>query len=298
MLNISDAPPVWQVVILWRERCSIITMTGYGFFRALRSALLPLVFALIGLVFLGGYIYRELALELSFRSRIGVNWQSEYEGANGSLARAHAKIVISALGMLAICALVMWLARLVRGNHRPHHRAHRHWERPGSRLERTVRFRRNAVIGVFFGVLGILASVLLVVFRWGIFAHHADEVAAGMFVFLGGYLAAVWGCANWLRAKGQTEGIVVIAFLPLGILLIPFVRLIFLASPSLLPVMMVMMPMILMVIVAVLSDKSGNPKRHGWGAEGWRRLGKGSDGEHQEAGKPRAGRGETPRSAN
>jgi hypothetical protein len=134
----------------------------------------------------------------------------------------------------------------------------------GSKNERIVIYRRNALVGIVFGVGGIMVGVLLVLFRFGIFADHDNEAALGMFVFLFGYGGVITGCWWWLKAKDWVDAIVFIGLLPIGILFIPYVRLVFLAIPGLMPVSMVMMPLILIVVVAVLPDKSGWTGRKRW----------------------------------
>jgi hypothetical protein len=94
------------------------------------------------------------------------------------------------------------------------------------------------------------------------FDDHANEVVMGIFVFLAGYVGVLAGCVWWLQAKHYNEAIVVIGLMPLGILLVPFVRLILLAVPSIVPIGMVMMPLILIVIVAVLPDRSSLSRSH------------------------------------
>ena len=48
------------------------------------------------------------------------------------------------------------------------------------------------------------------------------------------------------------------------VLFIPWVRLIYVEMPGLLPAAMVMMPLILLVVMFVLPDKSGTQKRKTW----------------------------------
>ena len=49
--------------------------------------------------------------------------------------------------------------------------------------------------------------------------------------------------------------------LGLGVIFIPFVRLVLIAAPLLMPACMVMMPLILIVVVLTLPDKSGLPRK-------------------------------------
>ena len=153
-------------------------------------------------------------------------------------------------------------------------KSHRH--RHTTHLERIIRYRKNALLGILFGVAGIATGVSLVLFRNGIFLDHANEAVLGILVFLCGYSATLVGCGYWLKAKAWNEAIVFIGLMPVGVLVIPFVRLIVLAAPGMLPVGMVMMPIVLIVVVLVLPDKSGvSNKRPVWEREGddWPRLG-------------------------
>jgi hypothetical protein len=121
-------------------------------------------------------------------------------------------------------------------------------------------YRRKALPRIYFGLTGITIAVLLVVFRFGIFAERENELVLGIFVFVAGYCGLISGCLYWVKAKKWSEAVVVIGLLPVVILFIPYVRLIFLAVPNLLLSSMVMMPLILLVVVAVLPDKSGVSK--------------------------------------
>ncbi len=242
-------------------------MNGYGFFASLRFL------GFLGTVFLGSvilfsvFIYNQISTELRFRHTYGENWKAQYEEVHEPLAHTHAKIGAAAGGIISECVLMVWLLRQMQpGAHasRPSSgRSGGRRRRHGSPLERAASNRKNAILGIYFGVAAILVGVLLVIFRMGIFRDHANESVLGIFVFLLGYVGAITGCSYWLKAKGQSEGIVFIALMPLAILAIPFVRLIFLAAPGLLALGMVMMPIILIVVVAVLPDRTGQsgPKR-------------------------------------
>ena len=131
-----------------------------------------------------------------------------------------------------------------------------------SPISRIVRYRRNALIGNAFGLFGILMGISLVLIPIGYTEDPETETVVGMFVFLFGYSGVITGCWWWAKAKGWPDGIVFIGLLPLAILFVPWVRLIFVAAPLLLPTSMVMMPLILLVIMFVLPDKSGVTKRH------------------------------------
>lgn len=245
-------------------------MNGYGFFRSLR----PLIG--LGMVALGGwfifasFIYSQLSTEARFRSTYGLSWRMEYEKALGPLAKAHAKVAASVVGVVAITSIVAWLFKLLRNPGRP--RRTRKKERgygSSSGLERNFRYRRNATVGIYFGLAGIVLAMIFVLFRLGISQDHADEVVLGMFVFLGGYSGIIAGCSYWLKAKQCQEAIVFIGLMPLALPFIPFVRLILFRVPAILPVGMLMMPLILIVVVAVLPDRSGVSKRNRWSWSRW-----------------------------
>jgi hypothetical protein len=140
-------------------------------------------------------------------------------------------------------------------------RRHRHHEHTADRI---ARYKRNALVGNAFGLTGIAMGVYLVLFRAGIFNLHSDEVVLGMLVFLCGYAGVIWGCWWWVKAKAWPDAVIVIGLLPLVICFIPYVRLIYLAAPALLPTSMIMMPIILIVVVFVLPDKSGQGGRNRW----------------------------------
>ena len=182
----------------------------------------------------------------------------------GPLSTAHTRMVIAAVGVIAMIATATWLVKVLleeTGLKRRSSRSLKHRHRNASPIERATRYKRNALLGLYFGVPGILLSILLTLFHIGIFTDHANEMVLAIFVFLGSYCAVVSGCYWWVKAKAWPEAVVFIAFMPLTVFLVPFVRLIVLANPQLLIAAMVMMPFILTVVVAVLPDKSGTSRR-------------------------------------
>jgi hypothetical protein len=232
-------------------------MTGYGFFRTLHLfAGLALMIA-AGLVICVWFICSEISTEREFKNRFGAGWRTEYESVHGPLSEARAKSVMSGVGLIAISGVTVWLWRILRGSSSAGANRRRHRHSHKSHLERIMIYRRNALLGIYFGLPGIFLGALFVIFRWGIFADHANEVVLGMFVFLAGYAGIIVGCACWLKAKEWNEALVIIGLLPLAILFIPFVRLLLFAEPLLLPVGMFMMSLILIVVVFALPDKSG-----------------------------------------
>jgi len=144
-----------------------------------------------------------------------------------------------------------------------HSRAKRSHQSHESNIARVVRFRRNALLGNSLGLAGIFIGVSLVLFPFGI-GNPDNQTAAGIGIFLGGYAGVLTGCWWWAKAKSWPDALVFIGLFPIGILFVPWVRLIFVAAPLLLPASMVMMPLILLVIMFVLPDKSGIQKRKNW----------------------------------
>ena len=197
-------------------------MTGYQAFRVIKA-----IFALIALIFIGvmifiACIWRELSTETGYRGRYGEDWQIQFEKDHGSLATAHQKIAISVIGIVAVGIALVWIYRLLTPGQRGQPNILRH--RFNSNIEGIVHYRRNAVMGVYFGLAGSACGVLLVVFRIGLFTEHANEVVLGIFVFLGGYAGVISGCWYWAKAKAWNDAVVLIGLLPLVVLLIPFCK--------------------------------------------------------------------------
>ncbi len=240
-------------------------MTGYGFFKMMQVFL---IFGLIVLTGLGAFIWyicSEVSLERQFRRSYGAEWQVEYEKAHGSLAEARGKAAASGVGVVAITGLSAWLWRILRPNQhsaRNNRRRREPRSRGQSHLERTITYRRKALVGIYFGVPGIFLAAFMVIFRCGIFRDHSNEVALGLFVFFVGYAGIITGSAYWLKAKQWNEAIVSIGLMPLVLLFVPFVRILILANFELIPVGMFMMSLILIVVVFALPDRSGIGRGH------------------------------------
>jgi hypothetical protein len=214
-------------------------------------------------------IIGELSREARVRNEVGPGWEAEYEAHHGPLSRAHTMVAMASVGTVAIPALTLWLYRSIRpkqNSGRSRERSEtgiRHWFR--SQFGGFRYYRRNGTVAIALGVLGILASVFLAVFRAGIFEHHSDEVVLSIAVFIPSYICVLAGCSWWLKAKEWNDAVIFIGMMPLAIVFIPFVRLLFLAEPMLRVVAMVMMPLILVVIVLVLPDKGrSSRRRHHW----------------------------------
>jgi hypothetical protein len=237
-------------------------MRGYAVYSFLKVALGLGLIAIAGLAFFVGFIWNEISREVGYYHHYGDAWKTEYESVYGSLGTARGKIGVCLFGIAVIIALVVWICKLsVPGNLSATKKPRRRF---GSNIERIVHHRRNALIGVVAGIIGILIAVVCVLFGTGLFAERDNEVVFALFLFVVGYVGVICGCYWWTKAKAWNDGLVVIGLLPLIILFIPYVRLIFVAAPLLLPVSMVLMPVILIVIVSLLPDKSEWPSRKRW----------------------------------
>jgi hypothetical protein len=252
-------------------------MSGYRFFRVLQAMIIaPFV---ILLPFAGCVIFtvNELSLEHSYHQRYGSEWQAQYEKNIGSLDKAHERVGAASLGIIAIPSLTYWVYRAIRKNpHRANSKKH-HRERRMSNTERVMQARSRALLWNYLGLLGIVIGMLLAIFRWHIFADHANESIMGIFVFGAGYCSIICGCWWWLKAKSWSEALVVIGMWPLPIMFIPYVRIIFVrllvaTSPILLLLVMLLTPAILFVVVATLPDKSGVNRKQRRGMK-WKDIG-------------------------
>jgi hypothetical protein len=236
-------------------------MSGYMFFRMLWAIIGFGMIAVFSVLAFAVFAVETVVTELRYRNRFGLDWQAQFENDIGPVAEHRLKGVASLAGAAAIVCLLVWLYRSVK---RPYaqkrSRRHKHSQKSDSPIERIMRYRKKALVGVYFGVIGIGAGVVLSLFRVGIFEDHANEVVLGIFVFLAGFCGVMAGCSAWLKAKGWNEAIVFIGVMPLAVMFVPFVRILVLAS-GILPVAMVMMPIILVVVVLVLPDKSGVSRR-------------------------------------
>lgn len=128
-------------------------------------------------------------------------------------------------------------------------------------IARVVRFRRNALVAILFGIFGIIVALSLALFSFGPFVARDNNTAAATFVFVPSYVAVIYGCWWWLKAKFWHEGVILIGVVPVLVLFVPYVRLIYVAVPMLLPATMTLMPIILLGVIAVLPDKSGMPRQ-------------------------------------
>src|SRR5882672_691628 len=140
-------------------------MNGYGVFSALRFILGLGLIALAGLTVFVGIIYSEVSKLASFRQRYGADWEGEYEKYVGTVAAAHTRITLSVFGIVVILGLMIWIYKLVRtnpGQAKPGAKHHR--KRAVSTAERTARYKRKALVLVYFGLAGIVTAVVLVVF--------------------------------------------------------------------------------------------------------------------------------------
>jgi hypothetical protein len=242
-----------------------IEPTVYGFYRTIRVVLFLVLITAAGLWACVHVIRGEFAREKSYQQQYGDRWVDEYTNAFSSLNHAHTRIGIAIVGIAAILSACIWLIKVMRDSVRSSQKLVQQSQHRELTPERRVRYKRNALLGVYFGVPTILFSVVLAIFRMGIFEEHSEETSLAIFIYLAGYAAVIWGCYWWLRAKNWSEAVLIIAFMPLIVFFIPFVRLLVLKVLGLLVAAMVMSPLILVVVVAALPDKSGhNRSRAPW----------------------------------
>ena len=121
--------------------------------------------------------------------------------------------------------------------------------------------RVKALIWILPGLLGIGGAIFLVLFGAGFFQQADNQIIAAMLVFFAGYVALLRGCWWLVKAKGWDDAVVFIGVMPLALFFIPFKRLVLSLVAPLLPAAMVMAPLILLVVVLVLPDKTQGPRR-------------------------------------
>jgi hypothetical protein len=206
-------------------------------------------------------VVNEFSREVGFQHRYGNNWKVEYEQTFGPMSTAHVRTAIAAAGVVAMIAAAVWLIKVLLEQTGLKSRSSKHRHRHASPIERTARYKRNALPGLYFGVPGILLSIFLTLFHVGVFADHANELVLAIFIFIASYCSLISGCYWWVKAKAWHDAVVFIAFMPLTLLLVPLVRNIVLANSELLLAAMLMMSFTLIVVVALLPDKSRISRR-------------------------------------
>jgi Na+/melibiose symporter-like transporter len=70
------------------------------------------------------WIYKEIALELSYKHRYGAKWKAEFELYHGSVSQAHSKILGIIICMIALAAVLSWAYWQLRRKHK--YRSHHH----------------------------------------------------------------------------------------------------------------------------------------------------------------------------
>jgi len=100
-------------------------ITADQFFASIKLVCLFGLVALGGLIGFAAFIISELATESKFRSTYCASWPMEYERVHGSLASAHTRIGLCAVGFLSIILLAAWLRRVLwhSGNNHPNYRS-------------------------------------------------------------------------------------------------------------------------------------------------------------------------------
>lgn len=250
--------------MITRYRNRAVTRMGIGLLMFGLVALLPTL-KKSGvpefIVVLGGLLLVTAGIILYFQGCVTL---AEAKGHSGGVVAGAIFASIALLPLAIVLVPLVLLFALEDRNSPSRGRRKRRHREYGSRLEQLIHFRRNALLGIYFGLAGIAFGIFLVIFRAGLFSDHANEVVLGMFVFLGGYSAVIAGCWWWLKAKSLNEALISIGLMPLILLFIRYVRLLLLAEPTIIAVGMVMMPLILIVVVLVLPDRSGLSSRKPW----------------------------------
>jgi hypothetical protein len=240
-------------------------VAAYDLYKSIALLFSLVLMVVMGLFLFGSSIYTELSKQANYRAKFGENWKMAYEKDNGTLTKARVRIAMSSLGTLMIASSLVWLYKLLSRDNRLRRSPYNPYQRHDSHRDNSTRYRRNAFLGISLGLFGIGLGLYPVVLQFrspvGVYSDVTDEIVLGLGVFLCGYCGVISGCWWWLKAKAWNESLVLVGLLPLVLLLIPFVRLIFLAAPGVLLIGMVMMPAILIVVVLVLPDHSGPLKR-------------------------------------
>ncbi len=219
-----------------------------------------------------------IANEVSYRHQYGGDWQQHFEQRFGPAEKFRTGTIAAGIGTIAMPSLGYWLYTGLRNNPSRGRGKKKVRQRHMSQTERVMQARSKALLWNYLGALGFVVGILLVLFRWHIFADHANESILGMILCTAGYCSIMSGCWWWLRAKDWSEALIVIGLWPLPIAFIPFVRIIFahilLTSPVLMLLLLVLTPAVLVVVIATLPDKSGvNRKQRR--AMNWKNIGKG-----------------------
>jgi len=113
-----------------------IEMRVYSLIRTVPFVIGTVVFVLLSPLLFALVLLMELRTEARFRSAYGSHWQMEFESVHGSLAKAHTKVALCAIGIVVIPALIIFVYRQVRGTRHSssHHRSHRGRLRSGKPL--------------------------------------------------------------------------------------------------------------------------------------------------------------------
>src|SRR6185295_12108645 len=132
-------------------------MTIFGFSRTIQFLVFfGFIFLFAFLICLGcGFaVVHELYREADFRHRYGDNWKAVYEERYGPLEKEHNHIALCAISFVALAATGTWLVKaLVRDmGGRPRHKRSKHRHLHTSPIERVTRYKRNGLLGIYFGV--------------------------------------------------------------------------------------------------------------------------------------------------
>jgi hypothetical protein len=167
-------------------------------------------------------------------------------------------------GLLAILPLIVAIALPDKhgarsGSDRPFWQARRRHQ-TGTSGERPVRYRRKALLYLYFGYATLIVGVFLSGFRFGVFKESAEQ-ALPLFLLLAGYAAVIVGCHWWLKAKSWDDAVLLIGLVPVLIPLVPFARRMIGREPIILWGGMVFMSVLLTIVIFTLPNRSPGPLR-------------------------------------
>lgn len=139
--------------------------------------------------------------------------------------------------------------------------------RDTSPIARVVRYRLHALIFNVLGMAGIFVALAFLFLPIGLFESHQSDQVVAIFVYSASYVAILYGCRCWVKAKSWSDAVVFIGLMPFLPLVFPYVRVlvfeIYLRTDAFF-LLMLIMPLLLIGVVTTLPDKSGIPKRKRW----------------------------------
>jgi hypothetical protein len=77
---------------------------------------------IVGVCYVCHWVYKEVALELSYRQKYGAGWQAEFEHYHGTLSHAHTQIAVCVSCMVALVLVLSWFCHKTFHLHLHHRR--------------------------------------------------------------------------------------------------------------------------------------------------------------------------------